>query len=596
MTGDLSVREKLHAFYLIATYRPRFTAGIIAFSLFTAVFEGIGVTFIVPLVEVASSPGVPTDGIAGVFASAYTTLGIPFTLGTIVAGLAAVLVVRYVATFLGEWARIHLRIGYVSDLQTRSFEHALSARIEYFDREGSGDILNAIITQASKAGQAIEGFVYVFRYGVLILMYLCLALYLAPELTVVSAALVVGSIAIVRWSVESGYSVGDRVADANETIQSVVQAGTQGIREVKTIQYADELLREFEAGMGQFVDSSIRVKRNEALIGNSQDLFVALIVFVLIYAALTFTSMTFGALGAFLFVMFKLGPVVSSVNKRYYQLEGLLPHLVRTERFIEELRAHGDIVGGDRDVPDSPAPIRFDDVRFSYDGDEAVLSDISLHVDEGEFVALVGESGAGKSTIASLLARLYVQDAGEITAAGAPLEEYDVEQWRSRIAYVRQDPFIFDATLRENLLMANPDATTEQMEQVCRIAQVTEFLDDLPAGYDTALGDNGVRLSGGQRQRVALARALLQDADILILDEATSDLDTRIEHRVQSGIETMDREFTVVAIAHRLSTVKGADRIYTLDDGEIVEAGEHESLLDNEGQYADLYQPQGAVQ
>lgn len=593
MSGDLTLGEKIRALYLIAAYRPRFTAGIIVFSLFTALFEGIGVTFIVPLVEVASSPGVPEGGIAGLFADAYALLGVPFTLGYIVAGLAGVLVIRYCATFLAEWARIQLRIGYVSNLQTRSFENALSARIAYFDKEGSGDILNAIITQASKAGQAIEGFVHVFRYTVLILMYLVIALYLAPLLTLASGVFVLGSIVVLRTVVESGYAVGDRVADANERIQGVVQAGTQGIREVKTIQYADNLLAEFQEGMTQFVNSSVRVKRNEALIGNSQDLSVALIVFVLIYAALTFTSMTFGALGAFLFVMFKLGPIVSSVNQRYYHVEGLLPHLVRTEEFIDELQSHRDIDGGDTPVPGKPTPVEFEDVTFSYDGSDIVLDEISLRIEDGEFVALVGESGAGKSTIASLLARLYTQDSGTISAAGTPIEEYDVDHWRSRIAYVRQDPFIFNTTLKQNLKMANPDATREELERVAEIAQVTEFLDEMPDGYDTELGDNGVRLSGGQRQRVALARALLQDADFLVLDEATSDLDTRIEHRVQSAIESMDREFTIIAIAHRLSTVKGADRIYTLEDGEIVESGEHETLLDNDGQYADLYQPQG---
>lgn len=596
MSGDLSTGEKVRALYFIASYRPRFTAGIIVFSLFTALFEGIGVSFIIPLVEVASSPGVPDKGIAGFFAETYSTIGIPFTLGYIVAGLAGVLVVRYAATFLAEWARINLRIGYVSDLQTRSFENALAARVSYFDKEGSGDILNAIITQASKAGQAIEGFIHVFRYGVLIVMYLSIATYLAPMLTLVSGILVLGSILALRMGIESGYTLGDRVADANERIQGVVQAGTQGIKEVKTIQYADDLLEEFHEGMTQFVDSSIRVKRNETLIGNAQDLFVALIVFVLIYAALTFSSMNFAALGAFLFVMFKLGPIASSVNKRYYQVEGLLPHLVRTEEFIDDLRSHRDIDGGDIRVTDSPTPITFDEVTFSYDGEGPVLSDVSLRIEEGEFVALVGESGAGKSTIASLLARLYTEDSGTITAAGIPIEEYDITSWRSSIAYVRQDPFIFNTTLRQNLLMANANASHDELERVADIAQVSEFIREIPNGYDTELGDNGVRLSGGQRQRVALARALLQDAELLVLDEATSDLDTRIEQRVQSAIETMDRDLTIMTIAHRLSTVKGADRIYTIDDGKIVESGEHETLLKADGQYAELYQPQGTPQ
>jgi subfamily B ATP-binding cassette protein MsbA len=234
-------------------------------------------------------------------------------------------------------------------------------------------------------------------------------------------------------------------------------------------------------------------------------------------------------------------------------------------------------------------------VSFSYDEDEEVLSNISMQIDGGDFVALVGGSGAGKSTIASLLARLYEEDSGEIMAADTPISDFDIDEWRSRIAYVRQDPFIFDTTLRQNLLMANPDASKRELDRVATIAQVTEFIDDLPEGYDTELGDDGVRLSGGQRQRVALARALLEDSDILLLDEATSDLDTDIENRVQTEIETMNRDFTIIAIAHRLSTIKGADRIFTLEDGEIIEEGQHDTLIQEDGRYAELYSSQTTV-
>ena len=160
------------------------------------------------------------------------------------------------------------------------------------------------------------------------------------------------------------------------------------------------------------------------------------------------------------------------------------------------------------------------------------------------------------------------------------------------MAYVRQNPFIFNTTLEGNLRMANPGASRRNLEHVCETAQITEFLDDLPQGFETELGDDGVRLSGGQRQRVALARALLEDADLLLLDEATSDLDTNIETRVKSGIESMNGDLMIVAIAHRLSTVRDADRIYTIDDGEIIERGEHETLLDAEGRYAELYYAQ----
>jgi subfamily B ATP-binding cassette protein MsbA len=299
--------------------------------------------------------------------------------------------------------------------------------------------------------------------------------------------------------------------------------------------------------------------------------------------------MSLSALGVFLFAMFRLGPRASSLNSLFYRIENELPHLVRTQEFIDELdrNRESDVEGG---VPQEIQTVAFDDVRFGYEGqDEEALSGISFQFNEGEFIGFVGQSGAGKSTIVALLARMYEPDAGEIRANGRSIHEMDIDEWRSKIAVVRQNPHIFNDTLRYNLTIGNRDVSQKELDRVTRIARVDEFFDELPDGYDTQLGDDGVRLSGGQRQRVALARALLKDAEILVLDEATSDLDSNLEKQVQESIENMERDYAIIGIAHRLSTVKNADRIYTVSNGEIIETGRHEELVDNGGQYAELY-------
>jgi len=220
------------------------------------------------------------------------------------------------------------------------------------------------------------------------------------------------------------------------------------------------------------------------------------------------------------------------------------------------------------------------------------LSGISLQFEKGEFIGFVGRSGAGKSTIASLLARFYQPDSGEIRANGRSIHDMSIDEWRKRIAVVRQDPFIFNDTLRYNLTIGNRDVSEEELDKVMRIAKVDEFFAELPDGYETQLGDQGVRLSGGQRQRVSLARALLKEADVLVLDEATSDLDSTLEKQVQECIENLDRDYAMIGIAHRLSTVRNADRIYTVDSGEIAETGRHSELVEEGGQYAKLYATQ----
>lgn len=588
---SVSLRAKLKSLLDVARFNPTFATVIIGLGLVAAVLEGVGLSFILPIIQIVQvdNPTAQADGLLKVFVTVYATLGIPFTLGYIVVGVATVMTVRYTTSFIVAWFREALRTYYIRDLQLRAYDNALEARVSYFDEEGSDDILNAIVTQTNYAGEVIQQAVRLTEIFFLSLAYLSIALIFAPLLTVLAVG-VLGFLTIfLRRVIEPGYAVGARVADANEKRQEAAQAGTQGIRDVRLFGLADELREDFNDAIDQFTNARIKLRRNEAAINSFYNLGVAVSVFVLIYLALTFVDLTIGALGVFLFAMFQLGPKVSRVNQLFYQVENNLPHLVRTQRFIEDLESRQEPNEPTRTVPAEVTDVEFDNVHFSYNDEEEVLRGIDFTVEKGEFVAFVGHSGAGKSTIVSVLARLYELDEGEIRANGIPIDKMDIGDWRDRIAVVRQDPFIFNDDLEYNLTIGNRNMTQAELDRACAISKVDEFFGELPDGYGTMLGDDGVRLSGGQKQRVALARALLQDADLLVLDEATSDLDSNLEQEVQAAIEAMDRDYAMIAIAHRLSTVENADRIYTIDSGRIVEAGKHGELIDNGGQYANLY-------
>ena len=237
--------------------------------------------------------------------------------------------------------------------------------------------------------------------------------------------------------------------------------------------------------------------------------------------------------------------------------------------------------------------IRFDHVSLNYAPElPPALTNISFSLPKGQMLALVGPSGAGKSSIADLLVGLYAPSAGQIWIDSLPLEQMDLASWQQRLGVVSQDTFLFNATIAENISFGSPDTTTDQIRSACQAAQAAGFIESLPQGYDTLVGERGYRLSGGQRQRLSLARAILRDPELLILDEATSALDSQSERLVQEAIERFERNHTVLVIAHRLSTIVRADQILVLNHGQVVECGNHTSLLAEGGLYSALWQQQ----
>ncbi|HMH44249.1 MAG TPA: ATP-binding cassette domain-containing protein, partial [Pyrinomonadaceae bacterium] len=236
--------------------------------------------------------------------------------------------------------------------------------------------------------------------------------------------------------------------------------------------------------------------------------------------------------------------------------------------------------------------IDFDHVKFEYNNNQSVLDDVSLHIEPGQLVALVGPTGAGKTTIVSLLPRFYESNSGQIKIDGTDIRRFKQKSLREQISFVLQESLLFRATVAQNIAYGKPDATHEEIVRAARLANADEFIDRMPDGYETMIGERGVTLSGGQRQRITIARAIIRDSPILILDEPSAGLDAESEKLVFDALDKLMEGKTSIVIAHRLATVRRADVIFVIDDGRVVEQGTHDELLETGGLYSRLYELQ----
>jgi ATP-binding cassette subfamily B protein/subfamily B ATP-binding cassette protein MsbA len=294
----------------------------------------------------------------------------------------------------------------------------------------------------------------------------------------------------------------------------------------------------------------------------------------------------------FLVILYRLMPRISGFNNG---LARATQHSAALQRIGEILRRDDKeyLSSGTLAFTGLQDGIVFENVILHYDANERqVLQNLSLTIPRGRMVALVGESGAGKSSIISLLLRLYDPNSGRILVNGTDLRQFQLSSWQHHIGLVDQDPFLFNASVLDNIRFGHPDATREEVIQAAKVANAHGFIEELDAGYDTTIGDRGLRLSGGQRQRISIARAILRNPDLLIFDEATSDLDSQSEQLIQEAIQNLRKDRTVVVIAHRLSTVTMADSIIVLQKGQVAEQGTHAELLAQDKLYAQFWRIQ----
>lgn len=486
----------------------------------------------------------------------------------------------------------------ISQLRSKVQRHIIQLPIRFFDNTKTGELVSRIMTDVEGVRNLVgTGFAQMIGGVLTAAISLGLLIYISPLMTlyVLVPVIIFGFISLKAFSKirpifrERGKINAEVTGRLTETLG--------GIRVIKGFNAEAQEIRSFEAGVerlflnvkASLTATSFVTSAATFLLGLASAGIMGIGGYMIMDG-----QMTFGDFLAFtLYLGFMIAPIVQMSNIGS-QFTEAFAGLDRTEEIMNRPL---ESAGGQRiiAIPHIKGDIRFEDVSFAYDEGKEVLKGISFNAPAGSVTALVGTSGSGKTTIAGLAASFLNPESGLITVDGVDMQKITLESFRSQLGVVLQDDFLFEGTIKENILFPRPDATVEKLMQAVKAAHVHEFTDRFEDGLDTLIGERGVKLSGGQRQRIAIARAILADPRVLILDEATSNLDTESESLIQASLKELMHGRTTFVIAHRLSTIRQADQILVIEQGKIVERGQHEELISKQGRYYQLYTYQARI-
>ncbi|NKI74866.1 lipid A ABC transporter ATP-binding protein/permease MsbA [Dickeya sp. CFBP 2040] len=509
--------------------------------------------------------------------------------------IIGLMVVRGISSYISSYCVAWVSGKVVMNMRRRLFSHIMGMPVSFFDQQSTGTLLsritydseqvaasssNALVTVVREGASIIGLFVLMFWYSWQLSLILVL---IAP---IVSYSMRVVSRRFRSISKNMQNTMGQVTTSAEQMLKGHKEVLIFGGQEVEVERFDAVSNRMRQQGMKMVSASSI----SDPVVQFIASLALAFVLYAASFPSVmeTLTAGTITVVFSSMFTLMRPLKSLTNVNAQFQR--GMAA--CQTLFTILDMEQEKDT--GTRVLEQARGDIEFRDVKFAYPGKETLaLRNISLHIPPGKTVALVGRSGSGKSTIANLITRFYDIQSGEILLDGNDLRDYTLPSLRSQVALVSQNVHLFNDTIANNIAYACGDRySREDIERAARMAHAMDFIDKLEQGLDTVIGENGVLLSGGQRQRIAIARALLRDCPILVLDEATSALDTESERAIQAALDELQKNRTALVIAHRLSTIENADEILVVEDGQIIERGQHVELLARNGAYAQLHKLQ----
>jgi len=496
---------------------------------------------------------------------------------------------RSITKYMSNLISTRLEEGIMKSIRDALFMKLTDLSMEYYGRRKTGEIISLLTNDVGVLNHAtINSITTLWRELTTIVIYVTLLLIISAKLTAIALVISLLGLILIRTSTTFLRRYGARMQNAQADYTATLQETVTGIRVIKALTVEPLMIRKFVTQTAHFVRSALKNTRVLSLVPAVNDTFGILALVAVFYAggaALAGGELTAPNLMTFLFLLFGL---MQPISVTISTIAGMQRGIVAASNIVNTLDEEPSVITGTEQALPFDRAIDIRNVSFAY-GSADVLRDVSFSIRRGETVALVGASGSGKSTMLDLLMRFYDPQQGAIDFDGTNVRAFDLASYRRRFGTVSQETILFNDSVANNISLGEPDAERTAVERAAGIAHADTFIRALPEGYDTNIGDRGMKLSGGQRQRVAIARALYRDPDVLLFDEATSALDTESERIVQDAINGVLKNRTAVIVAHRLSTIVHADRILVFDHGRIVEEGSHDELLGRKGVYARLH-------
>lgn len=577
----------------------RAAATLLALNLAAVLFEGIGIAMLLPIFEYLDKAG-DIDKLAhsgrhwAVLIDLSQKLSIPLDLPVLLIASFTAIVMRQVFTYWKALYHSRVLFGAIHQLRARAFSLSLRASTATQQDSSIGQAVNDVAVELPKAINALYGTVNFVSRLVLLAVYLGGLVLLAPWMTVLSlgvlAALALSITGLLRQSGRTSAAI----VEANRSFSAFLVERMQSLRLIRLSGTEAAELANLSRLSARQRDNEIRMRAISAKVDTVIEPVAILIGFTVLYVGYSHFHMPLGSLGMFIVVMMRLLPLAKDILGMYQSIAGQWQSLTAIDERMKLIAAEREPKGGARQLQQLHKGIAFKDVTYAYSGDTPALRAVTCKLPAGKMTALVGPSGSGKSTFIDLLPRLRDPDNGVIMFDDVPLNDFVVKSLRAGIAFVSQSPQVFNVSVAEHIRYGRPDASDGEVREAARLAGAAEFIERMPNGYNTLLGDNGNKLSGGQRQRLDIARALVKRSPILILDEPSSQLDAESEQMLRETMLRIRQETdsTIIIVGHRLSTVADADQIIVFDQGAIVDSGSHAELLRRGGWYAGAFKIQ----